>query len=61
MKGLYSKFHIEKADGTPIDPDAKYFILRIDNDLNAWLASMLWALSKFNFKLFLDLKRWRKP
>lgn len=29
---LYGKYHIAKADGSPIDPNAKYFVLRIDTD-----------------------------
>jgi len=31
-KGLYGKYRIEKADGTPVDPRAIYFTLRIDTD-----------------------------
>lgn len=27
---LYSKYKVEKTDGTPIDPSAKYFVLRYD-------------------------------
>ena len=30
QEGLYGKFIIRKADGTPIDPDAKYIVLRYD-------------------------------
>lgn len=29
---LYGKYRIAKADGSPIDPDAQYFVLRIDTD-----------------------------
>ena len=29
---LYHKYNITKADGSPVDPDARYFILRIDTD-----------------------------
>jgi len=32
MKGLYNKYIISKADGTPIDPNADYFVLRLDTD-----------------------------
>jgi len=32
MKGLYQKYIIQKADGTPIDTDADYFVLRLDTD-----------------------------
>ncbi len=29
-KGLYGKYIIEKANGEPLDPEAKYFVLRYD-------------------------------
>jgi len=32
VKGLYQKYIIQKADGTPIDPSADYFVLRLDTD-----------------------------
>ena len=32
MEGLYNKYIIQKADGTPIDPNADYFVLRLDTD-----------------------------
>lgn len=32
MKGLFNKYHITKADGTPSDPEAEYFILRLDSN-----------------------------
>ncbi len=31
-KGLYGKYKIEKADGSPLDPKALYFTLRLDTD-----------------------------
>jgi hypothetical protein len=31
VKGLYTKYIIQKADGSPVDPDARYFILRLDD------------------------------
>lgn len=30
-KGLYQKYNISKSDGTPVDPEARYIVLRIDN------------------------------
>ena len=30
--GLYGKYVIEKADGSPVDPRAVYFTLRLDTD-----------------------------
>lgn len=32
QQGLYNKFIISKVDGSPIDPKAKYIILRYDAD-----------------------------
>ena len=28
--GLHLKYYITKVDGTPVDPDAEYFLLRLD-------------------------------
>lgn len=42
-KGLYGKYKIEKADGTPIDPSADYFVLRLDTDKAARLAALVYA------------------
>lgn len=35
MKGLYGKYKIEKADGSKIDENADYFVLRLDTDTHA--------------------------
>jgi len=32
MMGLFGKFFIEHADGTPIPPEAKYYVLRYDEN-----------------------------
>jgi len=37
-KGLYGKYRIEKGDGTPVDPRAIYFTLRLDTDRFARVA-----------------------
>jgi hypothetical protein len=29
-KGLYQKYVVTKADGLPVDPNAVYFVLRLD-------------------------------
>ncbi len=34
-KGLYGKYRIEKVDGSPVDPGAVYFTLRLDTDKHA--------------------------
>ena len=43
MKGLYRKYKIEKADGSPIDENAAYFILRYDKDIFAMIALKAYA------------------
>ncbi|PHJ69155.1 hypothetical protein VF14_03190 [Nostoc linckia z18] len=35
---LFGKYIIQKADGTPIDPNAQYFVLRPDTDKAARVA-----------------------
>lgn len=57
MKGLYNKYKIEKADGTPVDPKAKYFVLRVDKDPHARAAMRAYSLSvqKDNPVLALDI------
>jgi len=32
QRGLYGKYRIEKADGSPVDPRAMYFTIRLDTD-----------------------------
>lgn len=34
-RGLYGKYKVEKSDGSPLDPKAIYFTLRIDTDPHA--------------------------
>lgn len=43
MKKLYRKFHIAKTDGTPIDPLAQYFVLRIDTSHASRIALLAFA------------------
>jgi hypothetical protein len=42
-KGLYNKYIIQKADGTPVDPIAEYFTLRMDTDLEGRKAIAFYA------------------
>lgn len=42
-KGLYGKYKVEKADGSPTDPEARYFVLRIDTDAAARSALRLYC------------------
>ena len=48
-KGLIKKYIISKADGTPVDPKAKYFVLRYDRHMQdrVFLRASRKALSKF--------------
>ena len=41
--GLFQKYRIEKRHGMPVDPDAKYFVLRYDTDPNAVVAVLAYA------------------
>ena len=41
--GLYDKYLIQKADGAPVDPRARYFVLRYDTDPHAKVALRAYA------------------
>jgi len=43
--GLINKYEIKKTNGNPIDPEAKYFILRYDKDPHAIQALKKYAES----------------
>lgn len=45
MKGLYGKYKIEKADGSSVDPEADYLVLRLDSDKHARIAALAYAES----------------
>lgn len=45
MSNLYNKYRIEKADGSPVDPNADYFVLRLDKDPHALVAARAYAKS----------------
>ena len=30
--GLHQRYNVSKADGSPVDPDAVYFVLRLDRN-----------------------------
>jgi len=44
MNNLFSKYHITKNDGSPVDPKAQYFVLRIDTDFAARAAVLVYAM-----------------
>lgn len=41
--GYYGKYIVTKADGSPVDPDAVYFPLRLDTDPYARIAAAAYA------------------
>jgi hypothetical protein len=41
--GHYGKYTVAKADGTPTDPKADYFVLRLDTDTHARVAALAYA------------------
>jgi hypothetical protein len=49
--GLYGKYIIQKADGSPVDPEADYFILRLDADPVARIAALEYAIRTDDQKL----------
>ena len=55
MEGLFNKYKIEKADGSPVDPNAIYFVLRLDTDVAAREAAIFYATLIQNEQLNDDL------
>jgi hypothetical protein len=55
--GWYGKYIIEKSDGSPIDPDAEYFVIRIDKDPAARIAARAYAgaIKYKNQQLYKDI------
>lgn len=43
LGGFEQKYHIAKADGTPVKDEARYFVLRYDKDPNAVVAMSAYA------------------
>lgn len=58
--GVANKYNITKRNGHPIDPEARYFVLRVDKDPNARLALFAYATSvqACNLELRTDLLTW---
>ena len=59
-KGLFKKFRVQKVD-EPMDEDAEYFVLRLDNDDEAVQAVLWWALRTGKSKLFEDIMDKYRP
>ena len=55
MEGIKMKYKIKKADGSEIDENACYFVLRFDTDEAARNAGRLYALQCGNPKLQVDI------
>lgn len=57
QKGLYGKYQIIKTDGSPTDPEAVYFTLRLDTDPHARNAvrAYIASVKKGNPELAADL------
>lgn len=45
MADLFDKYEVRKKDGTPVDPNAMYFVLRVDTDRHARVALRAYARS----------------
>jgi hypothetical protein len=41
-QGLYQKYNVTKTDGSPVDPNARYFVLRLDTDAAARQAVLMY-------------------
>lgn len=57
MEGWKQKYIIGKTDGTPVDPEAVYFVLRLDKDEHARKAALAYmdSVSEENPKLAYDI------
>lgn len=58
--GLYSKYIVSKADGSPVDPKAQYFVLRIDTDKAARRGALEYsdAIERTMPELAADIRQW---
>lgn len=43
MSKLFQKYNVTKNDGSPVDPNAQYFVLRVDTDPVARKAVLLYS------------------
>lgn len=59
-KGIYHKYAISHVDGSPIDPKAQYFVLRVDSDPSAYAALVAYhdSVKLDNPELAHDLALW---
>jgi hypothetical protein len=54
-RGVYGKYILGKADGSSVDPDACYFVLRLDTDKAARAAMRVYAKACGNTNLADDI------
>jgi transcriptional regulator with XRE-family HTH domain len=54
-RGLWRKYRVSKTDGTAADPDADYFVLRLDEDPAARHAALQYAAVTVDEDLARDL------
>ena len=57
-RGFYQKYIVQKASGNPVDPEARYFVLRVDEDPAARAALRTYAYATPNNALCADLLKW---
>ena len=57
MRGVYGKYKISKADGSEVDSQACYFVLRLDTDPAARAAMRVYADECGNKALKHDIMR----
>jgi hypothetical protein len=55
-----NRYIIQKTNGKPVDPEAQYFVLRVDKDPHARVALAFYAQSvrRDNPQLADDIERW---
>lgn len=55
-KGIYGKYIVKKADGSKCDPNAVYFVLRLDTDAAARKAMSTYADDCSNKQLAKEIR-----
>jgi hypothetical protein len=55
---LFGKYNVTKANGEPTDPEAQYFVLRIDTDPAALVALIQYAYAQDDLIFREQLLQW---
>lgn len=60
MSDLYKKYIVKKRNGSKVDPNAQYFVLRLDTDPAARVAALAYAdaVQKTDPDFAVDLRVW---